>query len=548
MHIRVRVYLRVINSKLLLINVDFALKSFIMHSRRKNIFIYNKFLSFKEKKMQANLINLCKSYYKSFKENEEYILKKVLPTSLIFLITIFVYSVVRGAKDTLVIPVLGAEVISTLKLFGVLPSAVVFILIYSKLANVLNREKLFYSITIFFIVFFVFYAFVLYPMTDVLNFDLSNAIAQYPRFKYPLLMLSNWGASLFYIMSELWGSAMLSLMFWQFANHIYKVSEAKNTYTIFGAIGQLGLIAAGFAQKHFSIANANQADPFQAWQDTLQLMMTSVFISGVIMMAIFWYMNKFVLTDPRFFDSTAEKKKKNKVKMSLLASFKYIFTSKYIGLIAVLVFAYGVSINLVEGVWKNQLRIQFPIQNDYSTFMGSFQIWTGLASMVGMILGVYILRTFKWSISAVLTPLMILVTGALFFLLILAGDMFDASLALVGTTSLMMAVVVGAVQNILSKSTKYSLFDPTKEMAYIPLDDELKVKGKAVVDVTGARLGKSGGAVIQYLLLTLIPGANLTNLTQDILYIFLVIMVCWIAAVFSLGKLFEEKMKENKEA
>ncbi len=495
--------------------------------------------------MKLGFISYLKSYYNSFKENQEYILKKVLPTSLIFLIVIFVYSVLRGAKDTLLIPVVGAEIISAVKLFGVFPSAVVFMIVYSKLANVLNRERLFYLMTLFFITFFMGYAFLVYPMKDALNIDLSNAIVEYPKFKYPLLMISNWGASLFYIMSELWGSAMLSLMFWQFANHIYKVSEAKNTYTIFGAIGQIGLITAGFVQKHFSITNAMQADQSQAWQDTLQVLMISVFVAGIVMMAIFWYMNKFVLTDARFFDATAEKKKKNKVKMSLIDSFKYIFTSKYIGLIAVLVLAYGISINLVEGVWKNQMKIQFPIQNDYSAFMGSFQMWTGWTSMFGMIVGVYILRACKWRTSAILTPIMILVTGVLFFLLILAGDMFEASLALIGSTSLMMAVIMGAAQNILSKSTKYSLFDPTKEMSYIPLDNELKVKGKAVVDVTGARLGKSGGAIIQYLLLAFIPGANLTNLTEDILYIFLAIMVCWIAAVFALSKLFEAKMKEQ---
>jgi AAA family ATP:ADP antiporter len=96
---------------------------------------------------------------------------------------------------------------------------------------------------------------------------------------------------------------------------------------------------------------------------------------------------------------------------------------------------------------------------------------------------------------------MIGTTGLMFYLLTIFAPAFAPVAAVLGTTPLMLAVFVGAAQNILSKSSKYSLFDPCKEMAYIPLDHESKTKGKAAIDVVGNPLGKSGGAMIQQVLI-----------------------------------------------
>lgn len=63
----------------------------------------------------------------------------------------------------------------------------------------------------------------------------------------------------------------------------------------------------------------------------------------------------------------------------------------------------------------------------------------------------------------------------IFFSLVLFSGPLEPSLAAMGLTPLYAAVLVGAAQNIFSKSSKYSLFDPCKEMAYIPLDSETKV-------------------------------------------------------------------------
>ena len=109
-------------------------------------------------------------------------------------------------------------------------------------------------------------------------------------------------------------------------------------------------------------------------------------------------------------------------------------------------------------------------------------------------------KKFGWGVAAAVTPVTLLATGCVFFSLVLKPGSAPLCGALCATP-LMLAVLVGAAQNIASKSTKYALFDPCKEMAYIPLDAEQKTKGKAAVDVIGNPLGKSGGALVQQMLI-----------------------------------------------
>ena len=66
------------------------------------------------------------------------------------------------------------------------------------------------------------------------------------------------------------------------------------------------------------------------------------------------------------------------------------------------------------------------------------------------------------------------------------------------------------------------------------------MKGKAAVDVVGGRLGKSGGAAIQFLLL-MNSGTTLTSLVPVMSVIFVVIVLLWIYAVVGLNKEFSAK-------
>jgi AAA family ATP:ADP antiporter len=140
---------------------------------------------------------------------------------------------------------------------------------------------------------------------------------------------------------------------------------------------------------------------------------------------------------------------------------------------------------------------------------------------------------------------MIGVTGLSFFALTIFSGFFGPVTAALGTTPLMMAVIVGAAQNILSKSSKYSLFDPCKEMAYIPLDQESRTKGKAAIDVVGNPLGKSGGALIQQILIFGV--GSLAAATPYFAAVLIGMVFVWIRAANSLAGQFNEAMEPATE-
>uniref|UniRef100_A0ACD5YS36 Uncharacterized protein n=1 Tax=Avena sativa TaxID=4498 RepID=A0ACD5YS36_AVESA len=475
-------------------------------------------------------------------------LKKIVPLGLMFFCILFNYTILRDTKDVLVVTAKGssAEIIPFLKTWVNLPMAIGFMLLYSKLADVLSKEALFYTVIFPFIAFFGIFGYVLYPMRDAIH---PTALADRllaslgPSFLGPVAILRVWSFCLFYVMAELWGSVVISVLFWGFANQITTVEEAKEFYPLFGLGANVALIFSGRTVKYFSNMRQNLGPGVDGWAISLRGMMSIVVLLGLVISGIYWGVNKFIIDKSAM--PTVERKKKNKAKLSMGESLKVLVSSRYVRDLATLVVAYGISINLVEVTWKSKLKAQFPSPNEYSSFMGDFSTATGIATFTMMLLGRVIFRKFGWGVAATITPAVLLATGVGFFSLLLFGEPLTPLLAKFGMTPLLAAVFVGALQNIFSKSAKYSLFDPCKEMAYIPLDEDMKVKGKAAIDVVCNPLGKSGGALIQQFMI--LSFGSLANSTPYLGGILLVIVLAWLGAVRSLDSQFSSLAKEDLE-
>ncbi|MBS0654847.1 MAG: NTP/NDP exchange transporter [Verrucomicrobia bacterium] len=458
-------------------------------------------------------------------------LKKFLPLSLMMFFVVFNYQILRDTKDTLIVYAAGAKALSLIKLIGTVPGALLVVLIYSKLSTFCTRQQLFYAVLGPFLLFFGLFGTCIYPNRELLHPSsewVESLSSLYPRWSTLFSVCGCWSYALFFVLAELWGSVILSLLFWQLANDIATLKEAKRFYPLFGLLANFAPVLAGLTTTFFSQAQSHSLNGADPWGTTLNYLMGLVLLSG---MAII-YIHRWIFRTHNV--SATIVHDKTKTKPSLKESFLFLSKSKHLGYIALIVICYGISENVIEGLWHEQLRSIYATQNDYSAFMGRVSMITGFTTVAFMIIGTNIVRLCGWYFSASLTPLVIASTGLFFFTLVTFKTELESSIfTLFGITPTLLAAWVGFFQIVVTKSIKYSLVDSTKEMCYIPLDPESKSKGKAAVEIVGGRLGKSGGAFFQQMFLFITAG-SLTSVAPYLAIVCLSVCVVWLLAV---GKL-----------
>lgn len=476
-----------------------------------------------------------------------YELKKLIPMLLIFFLLFFNYNVLRVVKDTLVVTAKssGAEVIPFIKTWMMFPGAILMTLLYTRLANSFSRENVFYIMLGIFLTYFLIFAFVLYPLRDVLH---PNELADRLQARLPeglwgaVAMLRNWTFTTFYVMAELWGAIIMFVLFWGFANQITRIDEAKRFYGLFGIGGNFSGILAGLTSAALSFNTFNPAIPFgnDGWEQSMMLNTLLIFASGIGAILIFRWLNRNVLTDPRFYDAAMARKNDDvKGKLSLRDCFAYLLRSRYMLCIAVVVVAYNLVINLVEVVWKHQIRELYPNPADFNIYMNNITTIVGVVSTLSaLFISGNAIRKCGWTFTAMLTPIILFLTSIGFFgfFLLKSSDLSIYAQSLVGVSPLALVVFFGSVQNVFSRSAKYSVFDATKEMAFVPLSAECQLKGKPAIDGVCSRMGKSGGSVIHQTFLVIF-----TTISASAPYVgacLLVIIAIWFVAVSMLGKKF----------
>ena len=220
-------------------------------------------------------------------------IKKCISMGMMMFFILFNYDILRSLKDSLIVANIGPEAVTFIKMYIITPAALSFMLLYTYLSERLSFEKIFYYIVAFFLIFFLVFGFVIYPNQNFFHPDpatiarlINSKVHLFffeinlDHFKWFLKLYGKWSFVSYYVIAELWGSAMLFMLFWQFANRTTTTEEAKRLYPAYAFIGHIGAALSGFCVE--LLASAKE-------ENFMYLYMTTASVCTVLALILFIY-------------------------------------------------------------------------------------------------------------------------------------------------------------------------------------------------------------------------------------------------------------------
>jgi len=430
------------------------------------------------------------------------------------------YYLLKNLKDALLLTekLAGAEVIPFVKGWVLFPSTILMAMGFTHLFNRIALKNVFRTMFLIFLTFFLLFFTLLYPYREaVYPHNFANLLQDFLPIGWTgfVALVRYWPLALFYVMAESWATIIFSVCFFGFVNELVKIESAHRSYPLINLAGNVSAIFTGAAVA--AIEWAPWGTP--GWAQSLTLLVSLILVSGTATLLLF---NRLIAKHP--LPEVAENRQK-KSSMSFLETLKYLATSRYTLAIACIVLSFNLILNLSEVLWKDQVLELYPDPNEYNLYMNNVTAWIGLIStLITLFFTSGFLSRFGWTKTALVTPLVTWFSGLLFFLAIPASPQF-------------LIVGLGSIHICLSRSCRYTLFDPTKEMAFIPLPSEEKLKCKTQIDGISSRLGKGISSLSMQFMLIFLP--SVLACAPYIFSLFTVAIGLTLVSIRTIGKTLE---------
>lgn len=373
-------------------------------------------------------------------------LKQFGMLGLILMFILGSYWLMRPLKDGIFLKMVGKQYLAWAKMtsvFIIVPLA----LIYAKLVDMVEKQKLFYVICTAYMSFFLIASLMLRHPT----IGLANTVPSPDR-------ILGWFV---YLSIESFGTLVIAL-FWSFVASNTKTTSAKKGYGLIIFCAQVGTILGPLM--------ATQAI---SWGIPLLALITAI---GIFLVPVL--IKVFITVYP----STGEKKVAKKQKRSgPIEGLKLLLTKPYLMGVLCVATIYEIPGTIIDFNMKFAANAVYATSEEVTRFLGFFGVTINTITLIVSLLGTSLLIR-KLGISVCLIAFPTLAAIALFntWMFPVLWVFFGAMVAL--------------------RVTTYAVNNPCKEILYIPTSKDVKFKSKSWIDMFGARSAKFSGAGITKLL------------------------------------------------
>lgn len=460
--------------------------------------------------------------------------KFFLVSSMMFLILLCSNSI-RVLKDSIITYDFGPEAISFIKLWLEIPFGSIFVILYYKLCNIFTTEKIFRLIVMFFLCFYGLFAYLIYPNQEFFHLNettilyLSN---QYPNLKWFILILGKWSITLFYLFGELWPVIIFTFLFWQCANKMTSYEESKRFYPYFNFFGQLNLLFSGYII--YILINENSfyfrifvQSSHSLTEGTVKSVISFAILLGILILVIHNIIEQKIMVPNNI--------AKEVLNLSVYQSLNLILKNRLLIRITLMIASYQICVNTIEVVWFSKVQQYYTTSDKFVNYQGKVLFYTGICAIISSLIGGFLIRKYTWLITSILTPVIILIFGTIFFILTIFEKQLESLMTSNEFLVLWVITFVGGLQNAIGKGMKYGVFDITKEILYTPLNNELKTKGKAAVDILGTKFGKAISSCSQFCIFTFFPVAKIDDIVVVLMVTYVIATLIWLITTIKIA-------------
>ncbi|ADM12364.1 ATP/ADP translocase [Encephalitozoon intestinalis ATCC 50506] len=441
----------------------------------------------------------------------------------------------------------------------VLPVTFFFIVIVQKGLKFLSQPRILEVVLIILSVFFLLFGLVIWPCSKKLQPDFfwsrdifsdGKMKIRHLDFFFPIFLVFNeWASTVLYLVAELWGSLIISFMFFSRAIHQSTEAQLKKFLPVVSLISGMVLLSSGLLTRSLN-----------SYRDTLpyskkESLFSQVFVVTSILTAVSaitsYFTDKFTPKDDREYGSKKEYKDH---KMGFTKSLRIMRKSRFLMAMTESVIATSVCSNIFEATYRGGVvlgAVQASLSG--SSYINKLNAMAQIITSAFLIVmffrpATHLIERKGWFLVAITAPAIAIITLVLFFPMVFFNNISEDEVitpreGYLG--SFVLENYTGMFLNTIIKISKYCFFDVAKEAASIRVPPSHRHSFRGIHDGLGINIGKTIGSVYCTLITVVFDVRDVRNMVSISTVFVGIFCIMWVRSVLYINKKYKESIEKN---